>query len=61
MRRVTVDFACGAGRATPGPDGREPCELLAWAASGGMALTGWPDRAPRPPPTPLLARTERLT
>ena len=36
------------------------CELLAWAASGGMALTGWPDRAPRPPPSPVLSRTTRL-
>jgi crotonobetainyl-CoA:carnitine CoA-transferase CaiB-like acyl-CoA transferase len=61
VRRVTtVDFACRAGRATPNPDGRDACELLAWAASGGMALTGWPDRAPRPPPAPLLSRLAQL-
>ena len=29
---------------------------LAWAASGGMWLTGWPDEAPVAPDAPVLAR-----
>jgi len=56
--RVTtvVDFACDPARRA----GRTRCALLAWAASGGMALTGWPDVAPRPPPPALWRRLERL-
>ena len=55
-----VGFGCaGPDAASPGrPAGR--CELLDWAASGGMALTGWADRSPRPPPAPLLGRLARL-
>jgi crotonobetainyl-CoA:carnitine CoA-transferase CaiB-like acyl-CoA transferase len=59
-RVTTVDFACRAGRAAPHGDRGEACELLAWAASGGMALTGWPDRPPRPPPSPVLRRSAQL-
>jgi hypothetical protein len=59
VRRVTtVDFACRARHGAPHRDGA--CELLAWAASGGMALTGWPALAPRPPPTPVLSRSAQL-
>jgi crotonobetainyl-CoA:carnitine CoA-transferase CaiB-like acyl-CoA transferase len=52
--------ACQTGATARHLDGAASCELLAWAASGGMALTGWPDRAPRPPPAPLLARAAQL-
>lgn len=30
--------------------------VTAWAASGAMALTGWPDRPPLGPPEPLVPR-----
>jgi CoA-transferase family III len=40
----------------PGPD-----PVAALARSGLMALTGWPDSAPRLPPVGLPARLERLT
>jgi CoA-transferase family III len=49
--------AVRAGR--DGPAGG--CELEAWAASGGMALTGWPEGPPLPPPAPLLGRLDAVT
>jgi crotonobetainyl-CoA:carnitine CoA-transferase CaiB-like acyl-CoA transferase len=42
--------------ARPGPADRHPA--LAWAASGAMALTGWPDALPRVPSGALAASAE---
>lgn len=38
--------------AVPRPD----CELLDWAASGLMDLSGWPNRPPVSPPSPVIGR-----
>lgn len=35
-----------------------PDPVAAWAASGAMSLTGWPDRAPLGPPLALVATVE---
>jgi len=37
-----------------------PCDALAWAAAGGMWLTGPAGGPPLPPPVPLLARLTRI-
>ena len=37
------------------------CEVLDWAASGAMALTGQPDGAPVPSPAPVLAMLGAVT
>jgi hypothetical protein len=55
-----------AAAGLPPPPGSHPVaaptgELTAWAASGGMALTGWPDQAPLPPPAPVLGRLGAVT
>ena len=41
----------------PEPDG---CDVLAWAASGAMALTGRPGQAPRWPAGPVIHRVNEL-
>jgi hypothetical protein len=53
----------GAGLPPVGADAKgraRCCELEAWADSGGMALTGWPDAAPLAPPAPVLGRVEAV-
>lgn len=50
-RRV-ADSARTEGAVVPVPD----CELLDWAASGLMDLTGWPGQRPLRPPSPVLGR-----
>jgi hypothetical protein len=36
------------------------CAVLAWARSGAMALTGWPDGPPLVPPFPVMTRLVAL-
>jgi CoA-transferase family III len=40
---------------------RETCAVLEWAASGAMALTGWPDGPPADSPAPAYGMLRRLT
>jgi crotonobetainyl-CoA:carnitine CoA-transferase CaiB-like acyl-CoA transferase len=51
-RRLLTDLGLRV-RDAPGPADRHPA--LAWAESGAMALTGWPDALPRVPSGALAA------
>jgi CoA-transferase family III len=50
--RRAADIGYREGGAEGGPD----CELLDWAASGLMDLSGWSGRPPVGPPSPVMGR-----